>query len=75
MCDSNSQKWIDAMKYEMKSMLWIFKTKKDSNDNIEIYKKEGIDNKETFSLTSLKDSFSTIIALVAHFDLVPSDGC
>ena len=31
--------------------------------------KESIDYKETFSLVSLKDSFTTIMTLVAHFDL------
>ena len=31
--------------------------------------KEGIDYKETFSLVSSKDSFRTIMELVAHFDL------
>lgn len=31
--------------------------------------KEGIDFKETFSPVSTKDSFRTIMALVAHFDL------
>jgi len=31
--------------------------------------KEGIDYKETLSLVSTKDSFRTIMALVAHFDL------
>ena len=31
--------------------------------------KEGIDYKETFSPVSMKDSFRTIMALVAHFDL------
>ena len=96
---SNSHKWIDAMKDEMKSMedndvwdlvelpkgskpigcKWIFKTKRDSNGNVERYKallvtkgftqKEGIDYKETFSLVSTKYSFRTIMALVAHFDL------
>ncbi|KAJ9561477.1 hypothetical protein OSB04_006637 [Centaurea solstitialis] len=96
---SNSQKWIDAMADEMKSMKdndvwdlvelpkdakpigykWIFKTKKDSNGNIERYKarlvakgftqKEGIDYKETFSPVSSKDSFRTIMALVDHYDL------
>ena len=96
---SNSHKWIDAMKDEMKSMedngvwdlielpkgskpigcKWIFKTKRDSNGNVERYKarlvakgftqREGIDYKETFSPVSSKDSFRTIMALVAHFDL------
>ncbi|XXG71992.1 hypothetical protein AAC387_Pa07g1189 [Persea americana] len=96
---SNSQKWIDAMNEEYKSMQdnkvwelvplpegakpigckWIFKTKRDSNGNVERYKarliakgftqKEGIDFKETFSPVSLKDSFRTIMALVAHLDL------
>lgn len=58
---------------------WIFKTKRDSNGNVERYKarlvakgftqKEGIDFKETFSPVSSKDSFRTIMALVAYFDL------
>ena len=58
---------------------WIFKTKRDSMGNLERYKarlvakgftqKEGIDFKETFSPVSTKDSFRTIMALVAHFDL------
>ncbi|RDX91302.1 hypothetical protein CR513_26736, partial [Mucuna pruriens] len=95
----NSQKWIDAMKDELKSKQdndiwdlvklpegvkpigckWIFKTKKDSKGNIERYKarlvakgftqKEGIDYNETFSSISSKDSFRTVMALVAHFDL------
>ncbi|RDY06650.1 hypothetical protein CR513_09331, partial [Mucuna pruriens] len=94
MRSSNSKKWIDAMKDEMKSMQendvldlvkllegvkpigckWIFKTKKDSKDNIERYKtrlvakdfgqKEGVDYKETFSPVSLKDSFRIVMTLV-----------
>ncbi|CAM8877543.1 unnamed protein product [Rhodiola kirilowii] len=58
---------------------WIFVTKRDSNGNVERYKarlvakgfsqKEGIDYKETFSPVSSKDSFRTILALVAHLDL------
>ena len=99
MQSDNSQKWIDAMNEEMKSMKdnevwelvplpegkkpigckWIFKTKRDSKGNVERYKarlvakgftqKEGIDYTETFSPVSSKDSFRTIMALVAHFDL------
>ena len=99
MQSSNSQKWIEAMNEEIKSMKdndvwdlvslpegtkpigckWIFKTKRDSMGNLERYKarlvakgftqKEGIDFKETFSPVSTKDSFRTIMALVAHFDL------
>ncbi|KAK9232677.1 hypothetical protein WN943_022925 [Citrus x changshan-huyou] len=58
---------------------WIFKSKRDSNGNVERDKarlvakgftqKEGTGYKETFSLVSTKDSFRTIMALVAHFDL------
>ena len=57
----------------------IFKTKKDSNGNVERFKAyivvqgftqiEGIDYKETFSVVSSKDSFMIIMELVAHFDL------
>ena len=58
---------------------WIFKTKRDSKGDVERYKarlvakgytqKEGIDYKETFSSVSSKDSFMTIMALMAHFNL------
>ena len=58
---------------------WIFKTKRDSKGDVERYKarliakgytqKECIDYKEIFSPVSSKDSFRTIMALVAHFAL------
>ena len=58
---------------------WVYKTKLDSQGNIERYKarlvakgftqREGIDYNETFSLVSCKDSFRIIMALVAHYDL------
>jgi len=99
MQDSNSEKWIQAMNEEYKSMQdnkvwelvplpegvkpigckWIFKTKRDFKGNMERYKarlvakgntqKEGIDFKKTFSPVSSKDSFRTIMTLVAHYDL------
>nr|KYP46701.1 Retrovirus-related Pol polyprotein from transposon TNT 1-94 [Cajanus cajan] len=57
---------------------WVFKTKKDSQGNIERHKarlvakgftqREGIDYSETFSPVSKKDSLRIIMALVAHFD-------
>nr|CAN80758.1 hypothetical protein VITISV_019822 [Vitis vinifera] len=58
----DSEKWIEAMKDEMKSM-------KDSGvwDLVELL--EGIDYKETFSPVSSKDSFRIIMALMAHYDL------
>jgi hypothetical protein len=58
---------------------WVYKTKCDSQGNIERYKarlvakgftqREGIDYNETFSPVSCKDSFRIIMALVAHYDL------
>jgi hypothetical protein len=58
---------------------WVYKTKCDSNGNIERFKawlmakgftqKEGIDYTETFSPVSCKDSLRIIMALVAHYDL------
>ena len=58
---------------------WVFKTKRDSNGNLERYKarlvakgftqKDGVNYKETFSPISKKDSFRIIMALVADYDL------
>ena len=56
-----------------------FKTKFDSNNNIERYKarltakvyteKDDIDYKEMFSSVSKKDSLRIIMALVVYYDL------
>jgi hypothetical protein len=58
---------------------WVYKTKCDSNGNIERFKaqlmtknftkREGINYTETFSPVSYKDSLRIIMALVAHYDL------
>ncbi|XP_070677981.1 uncharacterized mitochondrial protein AtMg00820-like [Malus domestica] len=58
---------------------WVFKTKRDSNGNIERHKgrlvakgftqREKVDYKETFSPVSTKDAFRVVMAIVAHFDL------
>jgi hypothetical protein len=58
---------------------WVYKTKRDSQGNIERFKarlvakgftqREGIDYNETFSPVSCKDSFRIIMALVAHYNL------
>ena len=58
---------------------WVFKTKRDSHGNLERYKarlvakgftqNDDIDYKETFSPVSRKDSFKTILTLVARYDL------
>ena len=57
----------------------VFKTTRDSHDNIECYKvrllakdftqKDDIDYKETFLPFSKKDSFRIILTLVANYDL------
>ncbi|RDX82701.1 hypothetical protein CR513_36471, partial [Mucuna pruriens] len=62
MQSSNSQKWIDTMKGELRFM--------QDNDLLKaLLRREGIDYKETFSSISSKDSFRTVMTLVAHFDL------
>ena len=58
---------------------WVFKTKCDSNGNIERYKvrlvankytkKGDIDYKKIFSPVSKQDSLRIILTLVAHYDL------
>ena len=58
---------------------WVFKTKKDSQGNIERHKtrlvakgftqRKVINYMEPFSSISRKDSLHVIMALVAHFDL------
>ena len=58
---------------------WVFKTKKDSQGNIQRHKvrlmakgftqREGIDYTKTFSPVSRKDSLRVIMTLVARFDL------
>ena len=58
---------------------WVFKTKRDSNDQVERHKarlvvkgsnhKEEINYTETFSLIFTKDSFRIIMAIVVHYDL------
>ncbi|KAM1133510.1 hypothetical protein ACFX19_043460 [Malus domestica] len=58
---------------------WVFKTKRDSQGNIDKHKarlvakgftqREGIDYNETFSPVSTKDSMRIILALTSHFDL------
>ena len=66
---SNGAKTVDCK--------WVYKTKLDSQGNIERYKarlmakgftqRKGIYYNETFSPVSCKDSFSIIMALVAHY--------
>ena len=58
---------------------WVYKTKLDSQENIEGFKvrlvakgfmqREEIDYNETFSPVSCKVSFRIIMALVVHYDL------
>ena len=58
---------------------WVFKSKRDSNDNIEGHKakliakcftqKDGVDYRETFSPVSKKVSFRIIMALVIHYNV------
>jgi hypothetical protein len=89
MRSEHSSKWLDAMEDEIKSMSpkgaktvgckWVYKTKYDSQGNIDKFKarlvakgytqREGIDYNETFSPVSCKDSFRIVMALVTHYDL------
>ncbi|CAL1361871.1 unnamed protein product [Linum trigynum] len=58
---------------------WVWKTKHDSNGNIERHRarlvakgftqKSGVDYKETFSPVSKKDSLRIVMAMVAHYNL------
>ena len=58
---------------------WVYKTKLDSQENVERYKarlvvksftqREMIDYNEIFSSVSCKDSFIIIMVLVTHYDL------
>jgi hypothetical protein len=58
---------------------WVYKTKRDSQGNIERFKarlvakcftqREGIGYNKMFSPVSCKDPFRIIMALVAHYDL------
>ncbi|RVW17628.1 Retrovirus-related Pol polyprotein from transposon TNT 1-94 [Vitis vinifera] len=70
MKSSNSQKWIEAMNEEYKSMqdnkVWELVPLPVAKG---FTQKEGIDFKETFSPVYTKDSFRIIMALVAHYDL------
>ena len=78
---SNRVRDLVELPYAVKIVVckWVFKTKKDSQDNIQRHKtrlvakgfnqREGIDYTETFSPVSRKDSLWVIMALVAHFDL------
>jgi hypothetical protein len=64
---------------------WVYKTKHDCKGNIERFKarhvvkgftqRDGIDYTKTFSPVSSKDSFRIIMALVAHYDGIASNGC
>ena len=78
---SNRVCYLVELSYGVKTVgcKWVFKTKKDSQGNIERHKarlvakgftqREGINYTESFSPLSRKDSLQVIMALVAHFDL------
>ena len=80
MAESNVYDFVELLKGSKRvGCKWVFKTKYDSNDNIERFKarlvakgythKDGIDYKETFSPVLKKDSLRIIMALVAQYDL------
>jgi Reverse transcriptase (RNA-dependent DNA polymerase) len=90
----NSSQWLEVMNDEMKSMeinevwnlvelpvgcKWVYKTKIDSQGNVERYnarlvvkgftQQQGVHYDNTFSPVSKKDSLRIVLALVAHYNL------
>lgn len=69
----------DAENLKSKGCKWIFKTKRDSQGNVERFKarlvikefnqREGVDYNETLTAVSIKHYFRVIMTLTAHFNL------